>query len=184
MIYPIVAYGDPILRKKAKAIAPGTDVTALTRDLMATMERAQGVGLAAPQVGQSVRMFVASLAAPNQEAIPVGQHSQVFINPEVTIDMATAPTSYEEGCLSIPGVIVPVMRREQLFIRFFDENWQYYEETYTGFVARVLQHEYDHLEGTLHIDYATPLRKKRIQGKLNDIKKGKVDTPYTLHCPG
>ncbi|MEL7063493.1 MAG: peptide deformylase [Bacteroidota bacterium] len=182
-IYPIVAYGDPILRKQATAMEPGTDVKALAEDMIATMELAQGVGLAAPQIGQGMRIFVAALAPPHEEAQQARRHNKVFINPTLTIDTATPSTSYDEGCLSIPGIIVPVLRKERLIISYFDKDWQPHEEAYTGFSARVLQHEYDHLEGKLHIDYATPLKKRMLKGKLNDIKRGNVEAPYKMRFP-
>lgn len=183
MIYSIVAYGDPVLRKKATVIEPGTDVKALAEGMIATMELAQGVGLAAPQIGKAIRMFIAAVALPHEEVQEGSRRSKVFINPILSIDASVVPTSRNEGCLSIPGIMLPVLRKERLTISYLDENWQTREETYVGFSARILQHEYDHLEGKLHIDYATSLKKKVLKGKLNDIRRGNVNTTYKMQFP-
>ena len=180
MIYPIVAYGDPILRRKTKTIAPGTNISILAKNMIATMEEAQGIGLAAPQIGKGLRIFVAALLLPDENTSQEKRHNKVFVNPTLRIDDTVPPNAYDEGCLSIPGVMVPVLRSEKVTIKYFDEAWQPHEETYTGFSARILQHEYDHLEGKLHIDYAPSLKKRSLRGKLNDIRKGQVNATYEM----
>ncbi|MEM9417171.1 MAG: peptide deformylase [Bacteroidota bacterium] len=183
MIYPIVAYGDPILRKKAVAIEEGADVQTLADDMLATMDQAQGVGLAAPQIGQSIRLFVVDFSQYLQEQGSTVEGRKVLINPELRIDEAVPAETFEEGCLSMPGVRVEVPRHEKITIRYFDTAWQRHEEEWTGFPARVMMHEYDHLEGKLHIDYAAPLRKNLLKSKLKQIRHGKVEVPYKMKFP-
>ncbi len=172
MIYPIVAYGHPTLRQKASEIEHGTDVYALVQDMLATMERAQGVGLAAPQIGQSIQLFVADLGE------DLGK--QALINPALTVDTTVPANTLKEGCLSIPDVMVSVSRHEKVTVRYFDVDWQLQEASWIGFAARVLQHEYDHLLGKLHIDYASPLRKRLLKSKLEAIRQGNVTTEYRM----
>ncbi len=182
MIYPIVAYGDPILRKKAEAIEQGTALKELVQHMFATMQLASGIGLAAPQIGKNIRLFVVDLSQ-NTLVKDVQEHKKVMINPVLKIDEKVAPNMSEEGCLSIPNVLVEVPRQEKVTVRYFDPQWQLHEEMWTGFPARVIQHEYDHLEGKLHIDYATPLRRRLLQGKLNAISQGKVEVSYKMRFP-
>ena len=183
MIYPIVAYGDSVLREKAVEIAEGTDVEQLAEDMLATMKLANGVGLAAPQIGKSLRMFVVDLEPFFEQKGSNETFSKVLINPVLKVDEAVPPSTYEEGCLSIPDLLVEVPRREKVVIRYFDVSWQLHEDVWAGFPARVMQHEYDHLEGTLHIDYASPLRKRLIKNKLTKISQGKIDAPYKMRFP-
>lgn len=183
MIYPIVAYGDPVLRQKAVAIEPGTDLQELANNMLATMDHAAGVGLAAPQIGQSIRLFVVDFSSYLQEQGSTAAGRKILINPELHIDETVPPTGFEEGCLSIPGILVDVPRHEKIVISYFDTAWQRHEEEWTGFPARVMQHEYEHLEGKLHIDYAAPLRKKLIQSKLKQISQGKVEAAYKMRFP-
>lgn len=184
MIYPIVAYGDPVLRKKAVAIEEGTDMKALANDMLATMDQAQGVGLAAPQIGKSIRLFVVDFTPYLQQQGSKEVGRKVLINPELRIDDAVPLTTFEEGCLSIPGIPVEVSRHEKIVVSYFNTDWQRHEEEWTGFPARVMLHEYDHLEGKLHIDYATPLRKNLIKSKLRQISQGKTDASYRMKFPG
>jgi len=182
MIYPIIAYGDPVLREKAEAIEQGTALKELVQSMLATMQLARGIGLAAPQIGKNIQLFVIDLS---QNALVKGskEHQKVMINPVLEVDEKVIPNKSEEGCLSIPNVFVEVPRREKVTVRYFDPQWQLHEETWTGFPARVIQHEYDHLEGKLHIDYATSLRKRLLQSKLNAISKGKVEVSYKMRFP-
>ena len=181
MSYPIIAYGAPILRQKALAIEKGTPMQPLVQAMFTTMDRAQGVGLAAPQIGQSIRLFIVNLAAYLQEKGRGGTGRKVFINPVLTVDDGIAPSTCQEGCLSIPSLLIPVPRREKITIHYFNTQWQWQKEVWTGFPARVMQHEYDHLEGKLHIDYAPPLRKRLLQKPLAKIRQGQVDVPYPMH---
>ena len=180
MIYPIVAYGDPVLRKKAVALEKGADVQTLAHDMLATMDQAQGVGLAAPQIGQSIRLFVVDFTPYLQQQGSEEVGRKVLINPELRIDTTVSPTTLEEGCLSIPGIRVEVPRHEKITISYFDTAWQRHEEEWTGFLARVMMHEYDHLEGKLHIDYAAPLRKGLLKNKLKQVSQGKVEVSYKM----
>jgi len=181
MIYPIVMYGDTVLRKKASEIEHGTDLSQLIEDMFETMHGASGVGLAAPQIGKSLRLFIAD-GSPLEEEPGMADFKKVFINPEIIEETGT-PWLYEEGCLSIPNIRENVSRKDNVVIHYFDENWEEHEEEFTGIQARIIQHEYDHIEGKLFIDYLTPLKKRLLKGKLNDISRGKVDTEYRIVAP-
>ena len=189
MILPIIAYGDPVLRKRAKDIEPGSiDVKALSVNMYETMYAASGVGLAAPQIGQSIRMFVVDGEPLNEdeaeEDIDPGLvgFKKVFINPEI-IEEAGDDWGFEEGCLSIPGIRGEVFRPEIIVIRYFDTDWVEHEEEYEGMAARIIQHEYDHLDGKLFTDYLPTLRRQLIKKKLADITKGKTDAEYRMKFP-
>ncbi|CCH56451.1 peptide deformylase [Fibrisoma limi BUZ 3] len=189
MVLPIIAYGDPVLRKRAKDIEPGSlDVKKLSEDMFETMYQASGVGLAAPQIGQSIRMFVVDGTVlnedePEDEKDPslVG-FKKVFINPEI-IEEAGDDWGFEEGCLSIPGIRGEVFRPEIVVIHYFDTDWNEHEEEYDGMAARIIQHEYDHLEGKLFTDYLPSLKRQLIKKKLSDITKGKTDAEYRMKFP-
>ncbi len=181
MIYPIVMYGDPVLRQKAKDIEQGIDISSLVEDMYETMHAANGVGLAAPQIGKSLRLFVIDGRVIEEEP-GMENFKKVFVNPEMIEEIGT-PWEYEEGCLSIPNIREKISRKEKLKIRYFDENWIAYEETFDGMKARIIQHEYDHIEGKMFVDYLTPLKKRLLKGKLSDISKGKVDTEYRIMAP-
>jgi peptide deformylase len=181
MIYPIVMYGDPVLRQRAKDIETGTDLKPLIDDMYETMKAASGIGLAAPQIGKGVRLFVVDGTVLEDEE---GMHDfkKAFINPTLLEETGTA-WDFEEGCLSIPNIREKVSRKGNLRIRYFDESWNLKEEEYDGMKARIIQHEYDHLEGKMFVDYLTPLKKRLLKGKLADISKGKVDTEYRISAP-
>jgi peptide deformylase len=181
MIYPIVMYGDPVLRQKAKDIEAGTDLHALVSDMFETMHAASGVGLAAPQIGKSLRLFVIDGNVIEDEP-GMADFKKVFVNPVIIQEIGTQ-WEYEEGCLSIPNIREKISRKERLTIRYMDENWNQHEETFDGLKARIIQHEYDHIEGKMFVDYLTPLKKRLLKGKLSDISKGKVDTEYRILAP-
>lgn len=181
MIYPIVVYGNPVLKKKAIDIKKDElDVVEFANDMFETMMQADGIGLAAPQIGKSLRMFV--IDATKMEDPEVGEFRQVFINPEI-IHEEGEEWAFEEGCLSIPEVREDVFRQEELTIRFFDENWVEHEKTYNGLQARIIQHEYDHIEGILFTDHLSALKKRLLKGKLTSISKGKVQPGYRIKAP-
>jgi peptide deformylase len=182
MIYPIVMYGDPVLRQKAKDIDPGTDLKQLIEDMFETMHAASGIGLAAPQIGKGIRLFVVDGTVLEDEP-DMTDFKRAFINP-VMVEELGSPWEFEEGCLSIPNIREKVSRKAQLRIRYYDENWEVREESYDGMKARIIQHEYDHIEGKMFVDYLTPLKKRLLKGKLADISKGKVDTEYRIAAPG
>jgi peptide deformylase len=181
MIYPIIMYGDPVLRKRAKDIAVGSDVQALVQDMFETMHGAHGIGLAAPQIGKSVRLFVADGTTLEDEP-ELADFKKAFVNAEI-VDEKGEPWAFEEGCLSIPSIREDISRKEKIRIRYFDENWSLFEEEFVGMKARIIQHEYDHIEGKLFIDYLTPLKKRLLKGKLSDISKGAVETEYRILAP-
>jgi peptide deformylase len=185
MIYPIFLYGEPVLKKPAEDIEKGSiDVKALSEDMFETMYQASGVGLAAPQIGKSLRMFVVDSGPLEEEDGEEGEgFKRVFINPEI-LEMEGEEWPFEEGCLSIPGVRADVSRPFQVTIRYFDENWEEHTETLEDMPARIVLHEYDHIEGVLFTDYVKGLKKQMIKGKLNNIKQGKkIDANYKVKLP-
>ena len=181
MIYPIVMYGDPVLRQRAKDIEQGTDLKQLIDDMFETMHGASGIGLAAPQIGKSIRLFIVDGTVLEDEE-DMENFKKAFVNPEILEEVGT-PWEFEEGCLSIPNIRENVSRKERLKIRYYDENWNLHEEEYDGMKARIIQHEYDHIEGKLFVDYLPALKKRLLKGKLADISKGKVDTEYRIIAP-
>jgi peptide deformylase len=174
-------YGDPVLRQKATEIEQGTDLKQLIEDMFETMHNASGIGLAAPQIGKSIRLFVVDGTIMDDEPA-MADFKKVFINP-VMLEENGLPWEYEEGCLSIPNIREKISRLENLRIKYYDQDWNLLEEEYDGLKARVIQHEYDHIEGKMFVDYLTPLRKRLLKGKLADISKGKVDTEYRIMAP-
>ena len=178
MIYPIVLYGDPVLRKSTSEVEKGTDLKELIGDMFETMAHAQGIGLAAPQIGKSIRLFVVDGTVLDDEPT-MADFRKTFINPVILEELGDN-WEYEEGCLSIPNIRESVSRKEKIRIRYYDEDWNQKEEDYYGLKARIIQHEYDHIEGKLFIDYLTPLKKRLLKGKLSDVSKGKVDTEYRI----
>ncbi len=183
MKLPIIAYGDPVLRQKTKEIDkdyPKLDV--LIEDMFDTMYAAYGVGIAAPQIGLPIRLFVIDGEPYVEDDPTMNGFKKVFINPEI-IEETGKPWTYNEGCLSIPDIREDITRNEQITIVYFDENWVEHEETYTGLAARVIQHEYDHIEGILFTDKLSPLKKALLKGKLDDISKGNIDVDYKMKFP-
>ena len=181
MIYPIVMYGDPVLRQRAKEIEQGADLRQLIEDMFETMHNANGIGLAAPQIGKSIRLFIVDGTIMDDEPA-MADFRKVFVNP-IILEENGLPWEYEEGCLSIPNIREKISRLENLRVRYYDQDWNLMEEEYDGLKARVIQHEYDHIEGKMFVDYLTPLRKRLLKGKLADISKGKVDTEYRIMAP-
>ena len=182
MIYPIVAFGNPILKKEAEEIVEGTNLDTLIHDMYATMDFANGVGLAAPQINQGIRLFVIDSTLMLDEDDEEKGIRRVFINP-IILDEYGDDYGFEEGCLSIPEVRAEIIRPEKLTIEYYDENWNLKEEEFSGMTARVIQHEYDHLEGILFVDYLKGLKKRLVQSKLIDVSKGKVSTDYRMIYP-
>jgi len=180
MIYPIVVYGDPVLRKRADDIEKGSDVKQLVLDMFETMRSASGIGLAAPQIGMSIRLFVVD-GSPLEEPELSG-FRKVFINAKI-VERDGKPIVMEEGCLSIPGVRDDVQRPDSITVNYYDEHWKEYTETYEGMKARIIQHEYDHIEGVLFTDHLTAFKKRIIKNKLVNISRGKVSADYRLKIP-
>lgn len=183
MILPIVAYGDPVLKKVAEEIdADQPELEGFIANMFETMDNAHGVGLAAPQVGQSIRLFVVDASPFAEEHPELAGFRKVFINP-IILEESGKPWPFNEGCLSIPGIREDVMRRPEIVIEYYDEHWELHEEKYDGLVARVIQHEYDHIEGVLFVERLSGLRRRLLKGKLADITKGLVDTDYRMRFP-
>jgi peptide deformylase len=181
MIYSIVAYGDPVLRKRAKEIEKDSvDVKTLSENMFETMRSASGVGLAAPQIGRSIRLFVIDTEPMEDEKYR--NFKQVFINPEI-IEETGNDWDFEEGCLSIPGIREDVNRLEKIKIKYYDAEWQEHIDEFDGIAARIIQHEFDHLEGILFTDYLSGFKKRLLKGKLAGISKGEVNVDYVMRFP-
>jgi peptide deformylase len=178
MIHPIVVYGSPVLRLIAKEInADYPNLQQFLDDMFETMYKADGMGLAAPQLGKSIRIFVVDGTSLVEDEPAMKDFKKAFINPRI-LELDGESVVMNEGCLSLPKLREDVNRHNKLKIRYYDENFNFFEEEYEGLKARVIQHEYDHLEGVLFIDKISPLRRKLLKGKLNDITKLKVDVHY------
>lgn len=186
MVLPIIGYGSIVLKTKAKEIpADYPELNKLISDMYETMYDASGVGLAAPQIGKSIRLFVIDTSPFDSDdfeqnsGFEVKSVKKTFINP-VMINESGEKASFEEGCLSIPNIREHINRKSDITIRYQDENFIDHQETFSGILARVIQHEYDHLEGTLFTDKISPFKKKLIKGKLNNIMIGKVSVDYKM----
>jgi peptide deformylase len=188
MILPIVAYGADVLRKVGKEIAPDyPNLPKLIEDMWETMYASNGVGLAAPQINKDIRLFVvdSSQMFANMEEEETFQYpdapgmKQVFINAKVE-ELLGDDWSYNEGCLSIPKIREDIYRAEEVTLRYCDENFTEHVKTFNGITARIILHEYDHIEGKLFIDYIKPFKRKLLKGKLDDISKGKINVDYKM----
>ena len=186
MVYPIVAYGSPVLKRVAQEVeVPSTQTNEFIEDLFETMYASKGVGLAAPQVGVSSRIFVvdgtpfAEDADTPAEAEELKRFKRAFINPTIVEESGTA-WGFEEGCLSIPEIHETVQRKTTVVIESQTATGEWIEETFTGLPARIIQHEYDHIEGVLFLDRLTPLKRRMLQGKLKDIAAGRVTASYRM----
>lgn len=196
MILPIIAYGDPVLRKMGEEITkdyPG--LQELIANMFDTMHNALGVGLAAPQVGKAIRLFIVETKPftergdddeddefTPEERKQLEHFRKVFINSKI-IEEEGEEWAFNEGCLSIPKIREDVFRKSGIRIQYYDENFNFFDETYEGLAARVIQHEFDHIEGKLFTDRISPLRRRLLQGKLNDISKGKIQIGYKMRFP-
>jgi len=195
MVLPIVVYGDPVLRKKCVDIDkdyPGLDQ--LIKDMYETMYEANGVGLAAPQINKAIRLFVVDatpFAEVDEDEEPeftpeemkqMNGFKKTFINAQI-LEEVGEEWKFNEGCLSIPKIREDVLRKPKLTIEYYDENFKKHTETYDGVIARVIQHEYDHIEGILFIDHLSPLKRSLLKSKLNDISRGKTNVDYRMRMP-
>jgi peptide deformylase len=190
MVLPIVVYGDPVLRKVCVDIEKTHENLAqIIKDMYETMYQANGVGLAAPQVNKAIRLFIVD-ASPfaevdedeepeftAEEMMQMKDFKKTFINARI-VEETGEEWKFNEGCLSIPKIREDVLRKPKLTIEYVDENFKKYTETYDGLIARVIQHEYDHIEGVLFTDKINPFKRKLISGKLTDISKGKFKADY------
>jgi len=190
MIYPIIAYGDPVLRKKTEELTPDyPKLDELIESMFETMYAAHGIGLAAPQIGKAVRLFIVD-ASPFEDDEDLSEEEQefvstfkrVFINPKI-IEETGDEWVFNEGCLSIPDVREDVFRQATVTLEYLDENFKKHQETIGGMAARIIQHEYDHVEGILFTDKLSPLKKRLIKSKLTNISKGNVKIDYKMRFP-
>ena len=180
MILPVFAFGQPVLKKRATDINKDYEgLESLINNMWETMYAAHGVGIAAPQIGVSVRLFIIDSIQIMEEEKKAEGIKKVFINAQI-IEETGELWSYEEGCLSIPNIRGEVERQQKVRIQYLDENFEKHDEIYEGINARVIQHEYDHIEGVLFVEKLKPLKKKLIQRKLNDIKTGKAKADYKI----
>ena len=180
MKLPIYLYGHPVLRKKAEDITPEfPNLKELVENMYETMYASEGVGLAAPQIGQSIRLVVLD-ASPLEDAFPeLAGVKMTLINPRLEVLEGNNEVR-AEGCLSLPGLSENVKRNEHIRLTWLDENFQPHDEVFTGFLSRIIQHEYDHLEGKVYTDHISPIRKQLIKAKLNNIAAGKVRCDYPV----
>ena len=192
MILPIVAYGHPVLRKTSTDITPDyPQLDKLIGDMWETLYASNGVGLAAPQVNKDIRLFVVDTVQMfgNMEDEEKAEYpgdtglKAIFINAHIT-ELNGDEWPYNEGCLSIPKIREDIYRQENVTLRFCNEKFEEHTKTFTGITARVILHEYDHIEGKLFIDHISALKRKLMKGKLNDISKGKVNVDYKMLFPG
>lgn len=192
MILPIVAYGDPVLKKEAVEIDEQFPaLNQLIENMFETMYEASGVGLAAPQIGQSIRLFVVD-GSPFAEvdedeeddprAVGMEGFKRVFINPIIEEETG-ANWVFAEGCLSIPKIREDVSRKEKIRVTYYDENWQFHDEWFDGYKARIIQHEYDHIEGILFTDHLSVLKKRMLTKRLTNISQGEVKVNYKMKFP-
>ncbi len=180
MILPVYAYGQPVLKQEGQPISPDyPQLTELIDNMWETMYHAQGVGLAAPQIGLSIRLFVIDTIQIMEEGEEAKGLKKVFINAEKIAEEGPL-WSYEEGCLSIPDVRGDVERAPQLKLRYQDENFETHEEVFTGINARVIQHEYDHIDGILFTELLKPIKRRLVKRKLENIRKGRAKAEYRL----
>jgi peptide deformylase len=188
MILPIVAYGAQVLRTRGAEVKPDyPGLEKLIEDMWETMYESSGVGLAAPQINKSIRVFVidSTQIFTNLEDDEQGKYpdapglKEVFINAKI-IRLNGEPWPYTEGCLSIPKIREEVLRNEEVELEYDDQQFQHHKRTFNGLTARIILHEYDHIEGKLFIDYLKPLKRKLLKGKLDDISKGKINVDYKM----
>lgn len=178
MILPMYLYGQPVLRKVATPIEKEyPELQTLVANMFETMYKSEGIGLAAPQIGLPIRAIVIDVTVLADDYPELVDSKKVLINPQI-LEASGKDISIEEGCLSLPGIHENVTRKETIHIHYFDENWAEHDEIVTGYLARVMQHEYDHLEGHLFTDRVSPLRRQLLKSKLTNIAKGKVSCNY------
>ena len=181
MILPIYLYGQPVLRKEAEELeSEYPDLKQLIADMYETMSQSDGIGLAAPQIGLSKRLIVIDADALKESFTELAGVKLTLINPELDIIENGKKITREEGCLSIPGLSEPVARYEKVKLNWLDENFDEHEQVFEGFLARIIQHEYDHLDGIMYVDRISPIRKQLIRNKLRNIADGKVNCDYKV----
>ena len=178
MIYPIVIYGSQILRNESEDITPEyPELKKLIEDMWITLGEAEGVGLAAPQIGKNIRLFIVDCTPWGEDDPTLADFKRVFINPEI-YEESEETSLFEEGCLSIPGIHENVRRPVAIRMRYLDENFVEHDEEFSGYPARVIQHEYDHLEGKVFTDHLSPLRRNLLKSKILKLAKGQYRCSY------
>lgn len=179
MIQPIYIYGQPVLRRETDEISPEyPGLKKLIEDMWETMYNAEGVGLAAPQIGKSISLIVLDGSVLAEDFPECKDSKMVLINPELEVIEDIEPVTRNEGCLSLPGLSEAVKRTEHIRLNWLDENFEEHEKEFTGFLSRIIQHEYDHLLGTVYTDRISPIRKQLVRNKLTNMAKGKVKAGY------
>ena len=180
MILPIYVYGQPVLRKVAEDITPDyPGLKELIANMFETMDHAEGVGLAAPQIGLPIRVVVVDLDVLSEDYPEYKNFRKAYINPHI-LEVSGEEISMEEGCLSLPGIHEPVRRPTRIRVSYLDEDFQPHDEWVEGYLARVMQHEFDHLDGKMFVDHLSMLRKQMVKGKLGNLLKGNFRCAYKV----
>ena len=181
MVLPVYVYGHPVLRQVAKEVTKDQEGLAdLIQNMKDTMYATDGIGIAAPQVGVSLRLIYIDVDVLKDDFPELAGRKMVLINPEITIDDSSEAVTRDEGCLSVPGISESVTRHSRIHLKYTDEQWQQHEEDIQGYLARVVQHEFDHLDGIVFTDRISPIRKSLISGKLRKMAEGKVRCRYRV----
>lgn len=181
MILPVYLYGHPVLRKEAVDIDKDyPDLQKLIKDMFETMYYTEGIGLAAPQIGKSIALIVIDASVLGEDFPECRNSRMVLINPTLEVIEDEAPVSRSEGCLSLPGLSENVKRHEHIILNWLDENFEEHEQEFKGFMSRVIQHEFDHLVGTVYTDHIAPIRKQMIRNKLHNMERGRVNCAYKV----
>jgi peptide deformylase len=182
-ILPIIAFGDPVLKKVAEDIDTDyPELGQLIDNMFETMYNASGLGLAAPQIGLSIRLFIVDASPFSEDHPELDGFVKVFINP-IILEESGKKWDFNEGCLSIPDIREDVTRQPKILIEYYDENWDLQEKEFDGMAARVIQHEYDHIEGVLFTDHLPALKRRMLKGRLKDITTGNIDVKYRMKHP-
>lgn len=180
MILPVYVIGSPILRKVAEDItADYKGLPELLKNMEETMYHSEGIGLAAPQIGKSIRVFIIDASPLEEDDESLKHFKKVFINPKI-VEFRGELSLFNEGCLSIPTIREDIERESEIRLQYYDENFNFFDEIFDGVKARIIQHEYDHLEGILFTDRLSPLKRRMLKGKLSSVSKGKVDVKYKI----
>lgn len=180
MILPVYLYGHPVLRKEAEDIDKDyPELQKLVKDMFETMYHTEGIGLAAPQIGRSIAVIVIDAGVLAEDFPECRDSKMVLINPTLEVIEDEAPVTRSEGCLSLPGLSENVKRHEHIILNWLDEDFNEHEQEFHGFMARVIQHEFDHLLGTVYTDHISPIRKQMIRNKLHNLERGRVSCSYS-----
>ena len=184
MVLPIYTYGQPVLRKVAQDITPDyPELKTLIADMWETLAQSEGIGLAAPQIGRDIRLVVIDLDLISEDFPEYKDYRHTFINAHIIESDDTEKSTSEEGCLSLPAIHEKVTRPTRIHVKYMDENFQEHDEWVEGYLARVMQHEFDHLEGQMFIDHISPLRKQLIKSKLRSLLQGRFRCAYRVKVP-